>query len=639
MNAARPRGLDSPVDPVRDHVLGNPEADITLVEYGSYVCSHCHAAHEVIRNLRDRFGDRLRYVFRHLPLPGDEALESATLAEYAGLTTGKFWEVHDALMSRGPSFGSGEFEQVAAEFELPPSEGEQADLRRSAAARVNEDARSGRRSGARGTPTFFIGNRRYEGAWDEVSLTEAMEESLGHRLQTASLAFARWAPSTGLLLLIMTAIAIVVSNTAFGPAFRSFWESPFGFRFGDGAFSLPLIDWINHGLLSIFFLVVGLEIKHELTVGRLASRRAAALPIAASIGGMIVPALIYLLVIGGPGPLAHGWGITIATDTAFAVALIILLGDRVPVDLRVFLTAAVIVDDLVAIAVVALFYSGAISLGFLAASVLVSGILIALNRWGIYRPLPYAVTGAILWFCLHEAGLHATLAGVILAVVTPTRPPANLHALMAQAQAVLQEERRDGDAIRHGPSVPALRALDAIHDRIESPASRLLRTAEPWSSYVVLPIFAIANAGVVWDAGIFGSHLQLIIAIVLGLVVGKPLGIVAAAWVAVRIGVAIKQPTYTWRQLAGAGALAGIGFTMSLFIAGQAFDVEADFAAAKIAIFAASVVAGLIGVLILRRPCEPDEPSVGASRKQEDRKDQSRSSPQFTADPTADPTA
>jgi NhaA family Na+:H+ antiporter len=279
----------------------------------------------------------------------------------------------------------------------------------------------------------------------------------------------------------------------------------------------------------------------------------------------------------------------------------VLLGDRVPVELRVFLTAAVIIDDLVAIAVIALFYTDSLSLAYLSASVLVTGSLVVLNRWKVYRAIPYVVLGILLWFCLHEAGLHATLAGVILALVAPTRPPANLNALLAQAQAVIQADNPGGgDApMRHGLSRPALNALNRIHDHIESPASKVLHTVEPWSSYAVLPIFALANAGLVWSADVVEGHERLILAIVLGLVVGKPTGILLASWLAVRLGVAAKPEAYSWRQLAGAGALAGIGFTMSLFIAGEAFESESEFSAAKLAIFIASFLAGLLGVLVL----------------------------------------
>lgn len=601
VDSRRPSKLTLAVDAARDHVLGGPDADFTLVEYGSYACEYCHAAHEVVANLRERFGDRMQYVFRHLPLTNRAlATEAAELAEYTSATTGRFWEVHDALMKRGPFFEPEDLERTASDLALPPRDDRDAAAAKAADARVREDALSGLHSGARVTPTFFINGRRYEGAWDEAALAEALVGSVGHRLHSATLDFARWAPSTGLLLLLGTLLALGLSNSSVGPAFETLWKTPLALGLGERVFALPLVDWVNHGLLSLFFLVVGLEIKREFTVGRLAAPRAAILPVVAAIGGMTAPALIYLALIPA-GPLSAGWGLTIATDTAFAIALIVLLGDRVPVDLRVFLTAAVIVDDLVAIVIVALVYTETIAWTYLAGAVLITGLLVAINRWNIYRALPYAVLGILLWVCLHEAGLHATLAGVILAVVTPTRPPANLHALIAQAQMVIQaEEARDGDAVRrHGPSESALRALDAIHDRIESPASKLLRTIEPWSSYLVLPVFALANAGLVWSADIIEGHTRLVLAIVLGLVLGKPVGIFAAAWLVARLKIAVKPDAYTWRQLAGAGALGGIGFTMSLFIAGQAFPNEADYTAAKIAIFIASLIAGVLGVLIL----------------------------------------
>lgn len=600
MSVDRPTRLTLPVDAGRDHILGGPAADFTLVEYGSYACEYCHAAHEVIVTLRDRFGDRLRYVFRHLPLANrDVATRAAQLAEYASATNGQFWIVHDTLMRRGPFFGEADLVQIATELGVPPPEARDGGTARVADARVREDALSGLHSGAQVTPTFFINGRRYEGAWDEGALSEALVGSLGHRLQTATLDFARWAPSTGVLLLLGTVLAVLLSNTGANAALEAFWQAPLGIRLGERGFALSVRDWVNHGLLTVFFLVVGLEIKREFTVGRLASRRVAILPIVAALGGMTVPALIYLALIPG-GPQAAGWGLTIATDTAFAVALIVLLGERVPVDLRVFLTAAVIVDDLVAIVIVALVYTETISLSYLAAAAAVSGLLLAMNRWDIYRALPYAVLGVVLWLFLHEAGLHATLAGVILAVVTPTRPPANLRALMAQAQSVLQADLAQGEGVmRSGPSEPTLLAIDAIHDRVESPASKLLRSVEPWSSYVVLPVFAFANAGLVWSSGILEGHGRLILAIVLGLVIGKPAGIFAASWLAVRLKLAAKPEAYSWRQLAGAGALGGIGFTMSLFIAHLAFPGSAEFTAAKVAIFLASLIAGALGVFIL----------------------------------------
>jgi NhaA family Na+:H+ antiporter len=571
---------------------------MTLVQYGSYACRNCHAVHEVVEGLRSRFGERMRYVFRHLPVAGNQdAVGAAEMAEYAAETSGRFWEVHEALMERGPSFAAGDFGQVAREAGLPRGT---ADVRTTAVAqaRVREDVESARRSGARVTPTFFINGRRYTGTWDESSLADAMLGSLGHRIQAAAFEFVRWGPSSGLLLGLATVLALVLSNSPVGPRFLSWWNTSFGFQWGASAFALTLLDWVNHGLLTIFFIVVGLEIKREFTVGHLASIRSGALPVIAAMGGIALPAVIYALI--APPELRHGWGIPIGTDTAFAVALIVLLGDRVPVELRVFLTAAVIIDDIVAIMVIALFYTGEINTSYLVAGGAATALLVVLNRAGVYAALPYAVCGVVLWFFLYQAGLHATLAGVVLAVLIPTRPPANLNALLAQAATVIHlEDRHAGEAMRPGPSEPALRALDAIHARIDSPADKLLRTVEPWSSYVVLPIFALANAGVAWSAEVFKGQGRLMAAITLGLVVGKSTGIVTAAWLAVRSGIAVKPEAYSWRQLVGAGALGGIGFTMSLFIAGQAFPDPADYAAAKIAIFIASLIAAVVGTIIL----------------------------------------
>jgi Na+:H+ antiporter, NhaA family len=580
-----------------EHALGGADADFTLLEYGSYNCPFCQSAHEVAANLRDRFGERMRYVFRHRPITGDEkALRAAELAEYAHESAGRFWEAHDVLMKRGAGLADGELDQIALQLGL--DRGDEQAWRR-ARETVRADIEEARRSGAAYAPTFLINGRRYEGPWDEEALAEASLGSLGHRVQAAALDFARWAPSTGLLLLLMSLLALAAVNSPVGPEFAALWELRFGLAAGEAGFSLPLREWINDGLLTIFFLVVGLEIKREFTVGRLATRRAAALPIAAALGGMLLPAAIYLLI--APRALAAGWAIPTTTDTAFAVALIALLGSRVPVELRIFLTAAVIVDDLVAIALVALFYSEDLNLSYGVAAAAVCALLAVLNRGGVYRPLPYALLGMLLWACLHRAGLHPTLAGVVLAIATPTRPPPNLRALMAQAQTIFDHELRyAGERVmRHGPSEPNLRALDAIHDRIESPAAKLLRSVEPWSSYLVLPLFALANAGLAFSAGVFFEHQPLVLAIVLGLVIGKPAGMLLFAAVAVRLKLAVKPAAYSWRQLLGAGALAGIGFTMSLYIASKAFADEADFAAAKLAVFLASLAAGMIGTALL----------------------------------------
>jgi NhaA family Na+:H+ antiporter len=587
--------LDRPVDAAKDHVLGPADAEFTVVEYGSYACPHCRAANEQIAAVRNRFGERMRYVFRHRPLTGsDIARRAADLVERAA-DNEQFWRAHVALMTRSESLTEEDLQVVAAEFGLndDPSKIQ------AATAAVDTDIQSSRASGVVFTPTFFVNDRKYEGPWDENSLSDAMLGSLGHRVHTAALDFARWAPSAGLLLLLMSIVAVVLSNSRWADGFAAFWEQSWAIEVAGGALRMPALDWVNHGLLSVFFLIVGLEIKREFTVGHLATLKSAAMPIAAALGGMIVPASMYAVLIPAGG-WAHGWGVPMATDTAFAVALIAMMGRRVPVELRIFLTAATIVDDIGAISVVAVFYSTEINFGYLAASAALTGVLAVLNAARVYRVTPYLLIGAALWVCIHAAGVHATLAGVILALFIPVRRPPNLRALMTQANAIVTlEATRGEEVLHHGPSIPALRALDAIHDRIESPADRLLRRVAPRSNYFVLPIFALANAGVAIRADVLAGHEPLMFAITCALVLGKPLGMTLFCALAVASGIARKPADYSWRQVVGAGALSGIGFTMSLFIAAQAFPIASDFAAAKIAVFSASFIAALAGVAIL----------------------------------------
>jgi NhaA family Na+:H+ antiporter len=590
--------LNDPVDDRRDHILGPTDAPITLVEYGSYDCPHCRAANQRIVQVRGEFGDRLRYVFRHRPIRNsDIARRAAELVESIE-DAEKFWDAHVALMTRSDTLTEDDLRAVADELGLARQEAQNG-LAERAKARIEQDIESARASGVQFTPTFFINDRRYDGPWDESSFSDAMLAPLGYRVRAAALSFASWAPSTGVLLLLASVLAVWLTNSPLGPAFETFWHTDFGFMFGNFDFRMSLLHWVDDGLLTLFFLVVGLEIKREFTIGHLASRRSAALPIAAAIGGMAAPALLYLLVIPS-GPWSIGWGVPMATDTAFAVALIAMMGNRVPIELRIFLTAAAIVDDIGAIIVVALFYSGDLNFAYLAAAAAITGALALLNRSAVYSVSIYILLGVGLWACVHAGGLHATLAGVLLAAFIPTRPPPDFRTLAMQADTILASEaRHGGEQLRQGPSVPALRALDAIHDRLESPADRLLRNAGPRSSYLVLPIFALANAGVAITTDVLSGHEPLLLAITLGLVIGKPLGFMAASALAVRTGLAQKPNAYSWRQLAGAGALAGIGFTMSLFISGQAFPVSNDFAAAKVAVFAASVLSALIGVAVL----------------------------------------
>lgn len=588
--------LDLPVDANTDHVLGPLDAEITLVEYGSYACAHCSAANQRLVDIRDEFGERLLYVFRHRPVPGNAlARRAAELAELAE-TPRQFWKIHSALMKYSSDLTEEDLAHIADRFDIQTGDERAAGT---ASRRIEADIASADSSGVIVTPAFFINGRRYDGPWDDASFTEALSRPLAHRVRVAALDFVNWPPSTGLLLLLAAVLAVVLSNSALAPQFSAFWSQPAGFAWGDYRFVLPLLKWVNDGLLTIFFLVVGLEIKRELTVGHLSTRQLAAMPLAAAIGGMTVPAGLYLL-LAPAGPWASGWGVPIATDTAFAIALIAVMGQRVPIELRIFLTAAAIADDVAVVGIIAFFYTDNLDVAWLLAALIIVALLFALNRMAVYRVAPYAFLGTLLWICIYQGGVHATLAGVILAFVIPTRPSPDFAALTAQADALVAAEmQREDDELRHPLSTQALRALEAIHNRLESPAARVLRIVEIRSSYVVLPIFALANAGVALVPGVLDQRGGLAIAIIGGLFVGKPLGMFAASFLAVKLKLATKPDEYCWLQVAGAGCLGGIGFTMSLFIAGEAYPLPADFDAAKIAIFAASLLSAILGFAVL----------------------------------------
>ena len=589
--------IDVPaLDHSTDHVLGVVDAEHVLLEYGSYACSHCRDAQHVIERLRERLGDRLQYVFRHKPLQRDPWAEpTAMLAEYAA-EQGDFWTAHAALMAE-PIRSDADLVRVAASLGVDKMRLAEIQNNESLRARVRQSAEAA--VGVTSTPTFFIDGRRYTGAWDEMSLIEALDTPMADRIERVARAFAGWAPATGVLLALCAVTALSLANSPWATAFEALWTQELALEVGGWRFAMPVRSWINDALMSVFFLVVGLEIKRELTIGALAKPSVAALPIAAAVGGMVVPATLYLALTWG-SPATSGWGIPMATDIAFSLGLLALLGRRVPLTLKVFLTALAIVDDLGAITVIALFYGHGFDLSYAAAAVAVFIVLLGLNAAGVYRSVPYAVAGVVLWVCVYASGVHATLAGILLAVAVPTRPPPNLRGLLAQAQALLDPEiERLAKAPDAFPARSVMRALDAVHDRVESPAHRLERMLEPWSSFLILPVFALANAGVALTG--MGESTTLALAIAVGLVLGKPLGIVAGVWAVTRVRSMALPGTLTWPSIVGVGSLAGVGFTMSIFISNEAFTDVASIGAAKLAVLGASVAAALIGLVILSR--------------------------------------
>jgi len=398
----------------------------------------------------------------------------------------------------------------------------------------------------------------------------------------------------GVVLLVCTVTALVLANSPVSGAYLGFWKAQLGFRVGSFEMLHSLKHWINDGLMAIFFFVIGLEVKRELVIGELRDIRRAALPIAAALGGMVVPAGIYLL-LQGDGPAMRGWGIPMATDIAFVVGCMALLGSRVPPVLRITMLSLAIVDDIGAILVIAIGYTESLSwtaLGLGAAGILVIALL---ERLGVRSLLLYTVLGVLVWLAFHESGVHATIAGVILGLQTPARPYLEAGVvgnLMARASEVFHGEGFTDLAHR----ADKIRSLAHVARESVAPLDLLEATLHPWVGFVIMPVFALANAGVPLRLADLGHPVAM--AVAAGLVIGKPVGILACSWLVVRFVLKRLPEGITWSTLVGGGFLAGIGFTMALFIADLALAPPV-LDAAKVGVLSASAIAALIGFAIL----------------------------------------
>jgi NhaA family Na+:H+ antiporter len=412
----------------------------------------------------------------------------------------------------------------------------------------------------------------------------------------------------GILLLVCALTALAWANSPWDDAYARLWNATLAIETDRVHLTLSLRHWVNDGLMALFFVVVGLEIKRELLVGELASPRRAALPAIAALGGVLVPAGIYGLINTGSAGGA-GWGIPMATDIAFALGVLALLGDRVPVALKVFLIALAIVDDIAAVLVIALFYTDTVSWPALGVALAFLTALIAANRLHV-RWLPaYMLLGFGLWAAVHESGVHATVAGVLLALTIPARTRIDPDAFVSRGRTILAEFERAGahgsSILTNGPQQEALAELEDAVEGVGAPLQRLEHTLHPWVAFAVVPLFALANAGVTIE-GDLASTLgnRVTIGIVLGLVLGKQIGITLFAWLATRAGLTALPDGISWRQIYGTSWLAGIGFTMSLFVADLAFGTTGEvdlLIAAKLGILLASLIAGVAGWLVLTR--------------------------------------
>jgi Na+:H+ antiporter, NhaA family len=451
-----------------------------------------------------------------------------------------------------------------------------------------------------------------EGDASELPAPPAIELTPAERVIAQWRKLTHAATAGGLVLLAAAAVAMIWANSPWAHSYHALWETRVSLGVGAATAHLSVHQVVNDGLMAVFFFLVGLEIKRETLVGELATARQAALPVAAAAGGMLVPALLYGLANRG-GAGADGWGIPMATDIAFALGVLALLGPRIPGSLRVFLSALAIADDLGAVLVIALFYTASVSWGALAAAAALLALSAAANAMGVRAAWAYALIGLSLWIAVLLSGVHATVAGVLLALTIPSRTRIDEAAFMHGARAALADFHDACDdavtMLSSSAHQRALQRLEILTEQAQAPLARLEHGLHGVVTFGVMPLFALANAGVSLrgSGAMLGTPVAL--GVLAGLVLGKPIGITLASWIAVRMKLAVLPSGVSWRLLHGAAWLGGIGFTMSLFIAGLAFGNHPTLlTASKIGILLASLAAGTIGWTLLRLTPRPPRP-------------------------------
>ena len=408
------------------------------------------------------------------------------------------------------------------------------------------------------------------------------------------------------IMLVAAIIALIIANTAAMEGFELFLEFPLGFVFGEGVYTMPVDEVINDIFMAIFFLLVGLEIKYEMTAGELTNIRQALLPIIAAFGGVLAPIVIYSIFNAGSPDSAHGWGVPTATDIAFALGITALLGNRVPNGVRVFLSTLAVADDIIAIVVIAVFYGQSPSLFWLAMAAVVMVVLGIMNKMHIYALAPYLLVGVVLWFCVFQSGVHSTIAGVLLAFTIPSGSRVNLRNFVKWSGEAVQ---RVDDAYQpelpvssQGGYLETVSQLSKVARQVIPPATRLERKLYPWVYFGILPLFALTNADVSFVGGDLGAMFTspVFFGVFLGLLLGKPIGIMLFSFVVVKTRLATLPENVNWIHMLGAAILGGVGFTMAIFVANLAFPSHPEMITnAKVAILSASTLAGIIGFVFL----------------------------------------
>jgi NhaA family Na+:H+ antiporter len=606
-----PHRLIRRLDARRDHFRGGAPAAgrSAVLVYGDYLCPYCQRLKSVVERLRKTLGDRMTYAYRHFPNerihPGAEF--AARAAEAAG-RQGRFWEMHDALYEHPRPLTEAAILEIAGSLGLDGARFRKDLDDKRLAAHVADDLGDGRRNGVTGTPTIFIDGVRYDGPWDFYSMLEALDRPVGARVNRAARAFANLPTSAGLVVLASAAAALICANSPLAGLYGRFIGVELGAGPRPGGVWMSLADWCSQGLLAVFFLILGLEIRREMTAGALSDRRAALGPIIAAVGGVVASGAIYLAL--NPGPAWRGWGVTADSGIAFTLGVMALFGERASPGLKVFIAAYAVVDDILSGLILALFYPQSLQPAWLVGAAAAAGAMAVLNRWRVYAVWPYAAATLIVWLMLRQAGVSGALAGVVLAAFLPTRPSPSAAPLLAQAATALAElEQAERDLAREGEGgrveqAPiwdwASRNLSAAASRLLSPAERVERELEPWSTYFVLPVFAFTAAGVALSGDFRAPHaLGVFAGVGLGLAAGKPLGIFGLTWLATRLRLAEGPADASLAAFFGAACLCGIGDPFSIMMAQQAFADGRAASLAKLGVLAGSGAAALMGAVAL----------------------------------------
>ncbi|MDP1676743.1 MAG: Na+/H+ antiporter NhaA [Bacteroidota bacterium] len=405
--------------------------------------------------------------------------------------------------------------------------------------------------------------------------------------------------SGGIVLLVCTAIALLWANSPWSDSYFSLWEEHFSIGVGNVTLSKTLLHWINDGLMVIFFFFVGLEIKREILVGELSSFKKAMLPIIAAVGGMIGPALIYLAFNSGDSELSQGWGIPMATDIAFALGILALLGDKVPSGLKIFLAALAITDDMGAVLVIALFYTSELSLLMLAIGGGFVLLLILANRFNVRSTAVYVLLGIGLWFCFLKSGVHSTIAGVILAMTIPVQSKIDKKRFLEETKLAV-DDLENNISIRSENEL--IHKVASLSEEVQSPLHRFEHALHPYVAFLIMPVFALANAGVKIEGNVFDALSSPVgLGVALGLIIGKQIGVFSFVWIAVKTKIAALPHNVSWGMIYGTTWLCAIGFTMALFIASLAFKTNEPLVISKIAILFASSLSAVVGLILLSR--------------------------------------